>query len=203
MAFQRVPETAEAIVRYTAGIKPVVMTFYARFIGGYSTSDLIALANNVDTRVGNNFLPIQTDDIVYNSTLVRGLDKINDEEVIDSDNTGFGGVVSKGLPNNVSFAVKRLSGLTGRSARGRIFWVGMPDTDLATDENFLTGPASLAILGAIDLMRTSLALSGWTPVIVSRFTGGVKRDPAVTFVWTLTGITDERVDSQRGRLPVA
>jgi len=119
MAFQRVPETAEAIVRYTAGIKPVVMTFYARFIGGYSTSDLIALANNVDTRVGNNFLPIQTDDIVYNSTLVRGLDKINDEEVIDSDNTGPGGVVSKGLPNNVSYAVKRLSGLTGRSARGR------------------------------------------------------------------------------------
>ncbi len=201
MAFQRVPETAEAVTKYTAGTKNVLMTFYARFIGGYSTSDLVNLASNVDGRVGLDFLPIQSNNIVYNNTTVRGLDKENDEEVVDSDATGFGGVTSPALPNNVTFAVKRLSGLTGRSARGRVFWLGMPTSDLATDENFIKGPESLAILGAIDGMRVALTLSGWSPVIVSRFTGGVKRAEAVTFTWLLTSITDERVDSSRGRLP--
>lgn len=201
MAFQAVPDTASVVTNYIGGNKPVQMTFYAEFLGGYSPADLVVLASNVDNRVVSDFLPIQTNNIIYSNTTVRGLNAENDLEVTDADGTGPGGVVGKGLPNNVTFALKRLSGLTGRSARGRVFWLGMPDTDLDANENFVAGAAATTILAAFDGMRIALGLSGWSAVLVSRISGGVKRDPAITFPWVSSAITDERVDSHRGRLP--
>ncbi len=66
MAFQRVPDTASVVTNYIGGNKPVQMTFYAEFLGGYSPADLIVLASNVDNRVVSDFLPLQTNNIIYN-----------------------------------------------------------------------------------------------------------------------------------------
>lgn len=203
MAFQSVPETAEVTVNYTQGAKPVQMTFHARKAGGYVLTDLQNLAFAVDARVGTSFLPIQTQDVVYNNTQARGLELINDQVAQNSINTGPGQDLSSAVPNSVSYAVKRLSSRTGRSARGRVYWIGIPRDKLDADENYLTGAYSLAVLGAIDLMRQSLASNGWVPVIVSRYTNGEKRPTGITFDWLTTAITDERVDSRRDRMPAS
>lgn len=201
MPFQRVPETAIVETLYSQGNKIIEMTFYSRFVGGYSQGDIDTLAFNADNRVGLSFLPIQTAEVAYLRTEVRGLDQINDLFGVNSTEADIGANVSGGLPNQVTYAVQRNAGLTGRSSRGRVYWIGLAVDDLADDENFLVPVEAVSIVGAIDNMRGSLELNGWAAVIVSRVTGGVPRDPAVTFNWENTVGSDERVDTLRGRLP--
>lgn len=177
------------------------MTFYAEFSGGYSQGDLNTLAANVDNRIGSSFLGIQTVDCAYLRTEVRGLDSINDMTAVNSINAGPGLNVSGSFPNQVTYAVQRNAGLTGRSARGRVYWIGLSQDDLQADENFLNPIDAIEIVGAIENMRVSLDLSGWNAVIVSRVTGGVQRTEGETFNWINTIGTDERVDTIRGRLP--
>lgn len=201
MAFQRVPDTAEVIVEFLLNSRPIVNTFYAERVGGYVLADLVSLASVVDLAVGTHFLPQQSDNGSYVKTLVRGLDLENDLVAEDNDNAGAGGVASEAQPANVTLAVKRASGFTGRSARGRIFWCMMPRNGLTADENFVSAAYAAAVTAATNEIALAINGAGWVAVIVSRFSNGVKRTEGVTFDWVTTSITDNRVDSRRDRLP--
>ena len=201
MAFQSVPESAEVAVNYTQNGEPLQNTFHGRLPGGYGTTELEALASAVDAAVGIHFLPIFPTSCLYVKTEVRGLEFENDQVVENVDSAGPGQVVVTEAPNNVSFAVKKLSGLTGRSARGRIFWPSFPNTAFESDTNFLTNAHRLAIVGAVDNVRIAIVGAGWNPVIVSRFSNGAKRPTGVTFPWTVVSTTDDRIDTMRKRLP--
>jgi hypothetical protein len=143
---------------------------------------------------------LQTDQVSYTGTLVRGLQDINDFEGFDNDKAGPGGDVSPGSPGNVTIAIKRASGLTGRSARGRTFWIGLPVDQLDTNKNTVIQADADAIVAAVDEVRLDIIEQGWVPVIVSRFSLGVKRDEGETFEWLASSIVDREVDSQRRRL---
>ena len=201
MAFQRVPETVLISTLYTQNSVDMQMTFYARRLGGYSEAQMASLAGGVDGEVGSEFLPTQTQDTNYNETEVRGLDSENDLVVSSNLNAGPGTEAVGGLPNNVTIAIKRTSILTGRSARGRVYWIGLATSFLTADENFITLGANANIVDAVDSIKTICTTFGWLPVIVSRFSGGVQRAEGVTFEWENTSNEDLRVDSQRGRLP--
>lgn len=177
------------------------MTFYARFVGGYSLADIMNLAFNVDSGVGAFFLSIQALDSNYVRTEVRGLDNINDLSASNATNAGPGSNITGSLPNQVTYAVQRNAGLTGRSARGRVYWIGLSRDDLSADENFLNAVDAIAIVAAVANMRGNLNMSGWIAVLVSRFTGGVERPEGVTFNWVNTLGVDQRVDTLRSRLP--
>lgn len=201
MAFQSVPETAEVALIFNQNGEPMQNTFHGRLPGGYGTTELEALATAVDAAVGLHFLPILPTSCSYIKTEVRGLEFENDQVVENVDSSGPGAVAVVEAPNNVSFAVKKLSGLTGRSARGRVFWVAFPQTAFESDTNFLTNAHRLAVVGAVDNVRVAIVGAGWNPVIVSRFAGGAKRPTGVTFPWTVVSTTDDRVDTMRRRLP--
>lgn len=201
MAFQSVPETVEVTANYVQNGIPLQMTFHAKRAGGYSEAQMVSLIGGFDGEVGSEFLPAQTEDTTYLKTIARGLEDENDIVVEDNSNAGAGTVLEQGLPNNVTIAIKRTSAFTGRSARGRVYWIGLALSHLDTDENFITLAANTPIVDAIDSFRTNAITFGWVPVIVSRFTGGAKRAEGVTFDWITTSNEDLRVDSQRGRLP--
>lgn len=201
MAFQSVPESCEVSLNYLQNGVPMQMTFGARKLGGYSLAQMQQLAASVDSQVASLFRPIQTQDCAYVKTEVRGLESLNDLLTEANTNAGAGGQAVSGLPNNVTIAIKKTSSDTGRSARGRVYWIGLTRNDLQADENFITLGANAAIVTAIDGVRTACIAQGWVPVIVSRFSQGVKRSVGVTFEWLQTSNDDLRVDSQRGRLP--
>jgi hypothetical protein len=201
MPFQSVPDTAEIATIYTQNNETLQMTFHAKFDGGYSQGDIDALADNVDARVATSFLPIQTVDCDYVRTEARGLNSIDDFFQQNFGAAGPGEIVSEGFPNMVTIAVQRNAGLTGRSSRGRVFWIGLNHLSLEDDENFVTASEGTQIVAAVNAMASTLDQSGWEPVIVSRFTLGAKRETGVTFPWINTLIVDLRVDTQRGRLP--
>lgn len=203
MAFQPVLETTEIDIIYTLNGITVQNVLYARKPGGYLQADLVALAAQIDIQVAGTWLAQQPPEASYVRTEVRGLAVPND--LTASDNTSAGPGIHSGsaLPNNVTFSVKKESGLTGRAARGRTYWIGIPDNvRVASDENQLSAAYVTAVVAAVDSQRVGIvALAGWDPVLVSRFLDGVARTFGLTFPWISSVNIDTRVDTQRGRLP--
>lgn len=203
MAFQKVVDTAEIDIIYTLNQTTVQNVFYASLAGGYVLADLVSLAAAIDLEVHNSWKGNQPVEAVYVRTEVRGLAVENDLLAIDNTNTGVGLIATEPTPNNVTFAVKKLSGLTGRSARGRTYWIGIPRNQLkSTNENEVSATYAANVVVSVDAIRTAIIGAAlWSPVLVSRFAGGVARSEGKTFPWVDTVNINERVDTQRGRLP--
>lgn len=200
MAFQKVVDTAEIVIEFNGNTKTVKNVLHAEKPGGYNLADLTALAVAVDANVAAAWLAEMTNQINYVQTTVRGLALENDQEVIVATSAAAGGRVSEANPGNVTFAVKKTSGLTGRSARGRLYWCGLSRDQLDINENLVDSVQAAAIVSNIGSMRGTINGTVWTPVIVSRFSAGVKRSEGKTFTWTGEASVDLEVDSQRRRL---
>lgn len=203
MAFQAVPNTAEIDMIFTLNGATVQNVFYALFSGTYILADLQALADQTDINWDGNWKTEQPPEVVYQRTEVRGLSVENDLIATANAFTGPGTNASEPLPNNVSFAIKKESGLTGRSARGRCFWIGVPQNQLEIgDENILQAAFVALLVANVETVRTGTdAVAGWSAALVSRFNAGSKRTTGITFPWVSSVAVDNRVDTQRGRLP--
>lgn len=203
MAFQPVVDTVEIDMIFTQNGQVAQNVFYARLPGGYAISDLLSLAAAVDVQWQGTWRAQQVDEVVYVRTEVRGLAVENDLLAIDGTSTNPGTHAGAAMPNNVTIAIKKQSGLTGRSARGRTYWIGVPHVELTlADENVIQAAYSASIIASVDSIRNAISSVGlWEPVLVSRFSNGAKRASGVTFPWVSTSIVNNVCDSQRGRLP--
>lgn len=201
MAFQSVPNAAEAIISFDHTSVTVSISLYAVRVGGYTATELAQLANAVDLWVGTELRPVLCVQTNYLQTEVRGLEFLNDSTVIDTTSSGVGGISGNNLPNNCAFVVKRLSGLTGRSARGRVYLPGIPSTRLQSNENLVDPTWANGVRAAFNAINGYYAGLGWQDCIVSRYTNGLTRPTGVTFAVTQWTYTDVRVDSRRDRLP--
>jgi len=103
------------------------------------------------------------------------------------------------LPNNVTLAVKKGTGLVGRSFRGRTYHIGLKETDVTGNT---VGSAELNYLrNAYDALREPEGMV--IPVdmcVLSEVSGGVQRAAGICTPVTGIGI-DPVIDSQRRRLP--
>ena len=199
MAFQRVPFTVKISVEgHNQGV-PIVNTFYAQKAGGYVQSDLVTLGNAVDLWVAQYYRPRFSNDYTYDRTVVRGLNAEFDNEIEDSSSAGAGGVAAPSMPPQVSFAVKRVTGLTGRSARGRIFWHSIPQTAVNADSNYINQSEADFILAAMAEFTATLLLAGFVEVVVQRFSDGNPLLEAVVRPVLNYAISDLLLDTQRRR----
>lgn len=201
MAFQSVPNTAEVVIEFLLNSVAFTNTFYAELPGPYDVTDLENLAAAMDLWVDTYLLPELGADTTYVRTTVRGLENIVDLEVINATNSGVGGVAVQALPVNLAFCVKRETGLTGRSARGRVYLAGFGLTYLSANENFWDATDMVDVINALNEIDDVMLGVGWTEVVVSRYSNGAKRTTGVTFPVTTYVAVDYRVDSRRDRLP--
>ena len=78
MPFQSAPECVEVVLHGTVGTKDVANVFHAWKPGGYIQSDLDSLAQGVDTEANALYPALLGEGVSYQSTSVRGLEKIVD-----------------------------------------------------------------------------------------------------------------------------
>jgi len=203
MGFQAVPDVAEVDVIYSYNAKIVQNTFYGLMVGGYALSDLQALADEVSLRVNGNFLAQQPPEAIYLRTEVKGLAFINDQVATSVIGNGPGIHTGSALPNNVTFSIKKTSGQTGRSARGRAYWIGIPANELVlANENLLEAAYVVLLVAAVEQIRQAINFVGiWQAVLVSRITLGVQRPTGITFPWVGVENVDTQIDTNRGRMP--
>lgn len=203
MVFQPVTNTAQAtVINFLQG-QTVVNTYYAQYdVGQYDQTALNLLAQAFNDWYSTELLQFLSVDLLYQRVEVRGLELQNDLTATNSDNAGTGGVAQGALPNNVSFCVSRRSGLTGRSARGRVYLPGLTVSSLPTaNESTVTTVFRDNVVGALNAIPTYLTAINWVEVIVSRYSNGVQRPEGAWFEVTEYAATDLIIDTQRRRLP--
>jgi hypothetical protein len=200
MPFQSVPDTAEAVVRYLRNGRVCTLTFYARALLGYDQELIDNLAAEMDSWATDNFKPLLTTQDLYQGVFVRGLQDIIDLASESTVGAGAGIRAVTPAPNSLALAVKRTTGFTGRSARGRVF-VPLTLADFSTSEDFVTSTAANDWADALNLIRGALLPIGWAEVVVSRRSNGAVRPFGETLTVTGYGITDPRIDSMRRRMP--
>lgn len=105
---------------------------------------------------------------------------------------------SPALASHTTLSVKLSTGLAGRSARGRQYWVGLAEVQVTGD--FVVSGVSSAIVTNLNLLRTTLLAEDFQWVIVQRQANGVTLPAGVPRGVTSVTVVDDRVDTQRRRL---
>lgn len=117
------------------------------------------------------------------------------------DTTTAGTGSGSAMPNEVSLCVSLRTASRGRSARGRWFVAGIPNTQMANANNIETSYGS-AVTSDISTLLAAFATAGQQVVIVSYISGGDPR-PGGPVYYPVESclIVDTVVDSQRRRKP--
>jgi len=105
------------------------------------------------------------------------------------------------LPASASLAIKKSTGLLGRSGRGRWYWP-IGSSGFLVDGNNVLPLVATNWAAALQLFQDAVEATVHLPKmgIVSYFTGGVMRAAGQFEQITSWGASDTRVDSQRRRL---
>lgn len=93
----------------------------------------------------------------------------------DTDFPVTGGVTDEAVPAQVCFTTTWSTGLVGRSARGRTYWLGFPNNSVINN-NRLTDGAQSVYQGRMDLLLSAFEDDGHAIQVVSFVEGGVPRD---------------------------
>jgi hypothetical protein len=202
MAFQSVPNTVSAEIRYSLWGKNIENVLHFQHSGAYVGADLNDLSELIDMWVVTTWLPLLPTSVVYRETFVRGLTNATDLFSTNATGAGENGALNEGNANNMSKALKFGTGNTGRNARGRLFVPAIPQAVLVTD-NYVTQDWVDDLIAAIESLIAAAQTIGWILSIVSRFLAGVKRAVGVTFPVTNVSVTNLTTDSMRGRMLVS
>lgn len=200
MAFVPVPNTALAEIRMTDDFQKVENTLYFDFGAPPTVTDLQNLGADLLAWYIALMGPLQSSGVALREIYITDLTSATGPTHTETPATLItGGASGEQLPNNVSVAVSFRTALRGRSFRGRNYFVGLVDSQVA--HNTLTGAMIAALTNAYNQLPASLGTSGAIWVVVSRFTAGAPRVTGVATPVSAVVIVDDTVDSQRRRLP--
>ena len=200
MPFQPVVNCAEVAVIWTRNGQRCTMTFGAAHAGAYDQSLINQLALSMDVWAVNEFIAFLVATDRYEGVDVRGLAESIDlsAEVTTNAQAGLSAVLP--LANSLCVAVKRSTGLTGRSARGRVYFplnVAMIDGN----EDFITPTVAGTIEDALNEVAGAMSGAGWIHVVISRQHAGVVLTEGVARAVTGYAFADREIDTQRRRMP--
>lgn len=199
MAFQAVPNCAKVAV--VTGYLTSVMVNVFHFVrpGSWGIPELQDLVVGVGTSWVNDVMPLLSANAAFRRVEGRGLRAIDDvayEYVAPQPVSG--GQPGDSLPGSVAFAITHLTGLAGRSTRGRTFFGGFAESAVSGD--FLAQSIADGLRDSLNGLRLYADSLDWTMVVVSRFSNRTRRPEGVTIPVIGFRWRDRVVDSQRRRL---
>lgn len=191
---------AQVEVRFTVQGQKVENVFHVEATVPLTQTEAEDIADIVDNWVKGALRNNQSTQTVYRALVVRD---VNDGGLVyerAGDNLANANS-DVGLPNHVTFAVKKNTAKGGRHFRGRFFHIGLLKSQVsATDPNLLTDAGVAAIVAVYEGLRAGLATGGHTLKLGQHLAGP---PPVLVGVETVTSISagDNIIDSQRRRLP--
>jgi len=200
MAFQPVVNCAEVAVRWTSNLQICTMTFHFLYGSAYDQAALNALAGQMNAWAVAEFKPLLSNQVTYDFCEARGLTTANDLFSVNGAGAGLGAAASPPLANHSCLAVKRITGFTGRSARGRVYYP-LNASNVDSNEDFVIPATVNLIEDALNEVDDAAGAVSWVHVVVQRWADGVKLAAGV--VRTVTGYVavDGEIDTQRRRMP--
>lgn len=198
MAFIPVPDTIQLEVRGLLQTVSVENTFYYLAPGVVDQALLDAVVEAARDYVEAE-IALFNNNFFFTECYARDLSDSTFLSALATATGVISGSYTDPNPNNATFALKRSSGFSGRSARGRIFWMGIAEGH-TSGTNLMDVGAANDMVAWLEGLDTAVAAEGVTPVIVSRYNAGAPRVTGVTYPITDWSYTDLRVDTQRGRM---
>lgn len=194
------PNTAKLEMIYSEFGQRIENVLHIRKIGGWTSETLLDLANAAQQAWTTNLRPAQAGDVTIQLIRATDVSVENGPGVEIGDISPNGGLLqSPGLPTGTTVATKFSTGLTGRSNRGRAFWVGLVEEDVTGNQ--ISGVVQTRINQAWNNFFTDLVglVPGAQHVVVSYCNNKAWRTTAAVNT-VLSYSTDLDVDSMRRRL---
>lgn len=200
MPFIPVPNTVMAEIRMSMDFQRVENTLYFEFGLPPTPANLVSLGNDLLNWYSTLMAPQQGLGVALREIFLTDLTSVTGGTFTQTPPSLItGSQVGEMLPNNVALAVSFRTAFRGRSFRGRNYFLGLVDSQVA--QNTVTAGALAAITNIYQQLPASLGGSGSTWVVVSRFTNNAPRVTGIATPVTAALIVDSTVDSQRNRLP--
>jgi len=204
MAFIPVENTAKVALLFQQYGQKLVQTLWFNKASDWTSEDLNDLATAVNSWVVDELLPLMVNNVSFIGSTAVDMSAAGSEGVELLEGTpvaGSGG--SQGLPSNVTAAIKFLTGLTGRSNRGRNFIVGIP-REATTGDN-INGASAAEFVSAYEALASYLTGLTADHVVASLYSGvdgdghPIPRSAGVVHAVTSYAM-DLALDSMRRRL---
>lgn len=197
-AFIPAADCARMRMVYSSNGSEVMNVLHFRQVGAYDASALVALNEAAKTAWETHIKPRQTGtcQLLYLESTAIDVDG-GAQDTLDVNEAGT--ATGEAAPNNVTQAIKFTTGFTGRSSRGRLYFIGLNKAAVSGDQ--VTDATIAANISAYeDFFADIQAAVDSNHVIVSYCNDGAWRTSAA--VLNVTGYlsSDKNVDSQRRRL---
>jgi hypothetical protein len=197
MPFQSVPNGIKIEMNHIQNGIPVVNRFYTTQAGTVSSADLDDLAI-VALAFWNNYKAACHVSLVLQNITLTDVSVDGGVQLIVPVLTGnTGGATSAPAAANAAVVASLRTARTGRSYRGRFYFGGLPNANLADAQSISSGQAAVYAGYMTDLIDALTAIEK-TLVVVSRFHALAVRAVAVV-TEVISIIVDTKVDSQRRR----
>ncbi len=204
MAFQRVANVGEYRMIYQLHGQVCENVLHIQHAIAPSAADLNTMVTALENWHALRAKPVQSINAALRTIAARSLDTVEapaTERGITAN--GEGGNVEAATPASVTLAIKLTTGLSGRSARGRVYHIGIPQGAVIGNEVTLGYRDQL--LTVYGFLISDVAAAGGTLVVVSRYSGkgadGKALKRAMGRALAVTGVSgDIAIDSQRRRL---
>lgn len=199
MAFIPVINVASVELIYDLHDQKVENTFYVFNDNGWQVVELVDVVSFFTSWWTTNIMPLLSDACTFEKVIARDLTTQFDIGVeVPVLPPVQGSVGGGGLPGGTALAIKRTTGLIGRSSRGRIYLPGIPksvQTGNAVSTSWLT-----QVLSKLNQLNDDLLIFNPQLVLVhvSRFANGAPRTQGEHWAvqsWSSDGF----LDSQRRR----
>lgn len=177
MAGSFIPFTdcCEASLEFTlVGIPgAITLGFHHTVAGAFGVADLGDLATVIDTALITNMKLHQCNMLTWHNIHLRDLDSISGA-VFDQPLAITGAITTTCVPSQVAMTVTFLTGVAGRSYRGRNYIPALPVVELNNAQTW--GPTIVGLMqGYYETFDVALAAVDAEHVVLSRFNGGAPR----------------------------
>lgn len=195
------PRVVEVNYNFTYQGEACQNTLYWR--GGVepTAGNITALCTGLSTRWVTVAAPFVPDSVRLNSVegtcLTSAVAAVGSYSVpggADGDQAG------QAMPSNVTIAASFRTGLAGRSNRGRNYWIGLLESEVAN--NRVAALTLQSIVGYYNgMVNLDIGDISWVWGVYSRRTQGADRTVGLFTPITNALFTNDVVDTQRNRLP--
>jgi len=203
--FQPADKVVEVSVQGTYIGQLVENKFYAKAVEAITSTMVDEIAGIAGDWVGSTLLSLLPPGYVHTRCVARDLTTEASFESVDTTQAGNAGTntATGGLPGNVTFAVHRDTGLSGKKAKSRLYWPALVAGAFSPDADTIVSSFVTSMIDAYEDMRTRI-LAGtsatWSYGYLQRILNHTKLTSANFIDVFGHSATDNFSDSQRRRL---
>lgn len=202
MAFVPVTGIAEVFMEHNLNDKSGVgwVLHYEKTLGAWTNATLVDLAEQLIVWWDTHLQPLVGAHMALTRVRLRDLSTQNGLIADVTSTLPINGTLSGTPPsNNVAWSLKKSTGLSGRSFRGRIYHMGM--TESVVNANLIdTSHGNAVITAWNEALFFSGGVADYGMVVVSKYSGGNPRVLGLATDCIAIAAADFRVDTRRDRL---